>query len=971
MHNFRQTQFVLLLAGFLLMTHSIKAATSDSLLNNAIQLLKVDIDSSLQTFQGSLLNKDDSIKLRLYDDYIGELLYMGELQHLEDLFESSIKTTFDHKSFRYYGSILDHKSEYFKMQSKFDSCILIAEELYNQAELYVYSDYQISALLEMGGAYESLGFYPKALDAYFKALSIAEKDNDKQRIGSCYQSLATLYNTIYQSADAIEYHKKALEIFEELNDQPNLARSYNNLGLVLDRYKKYDSARIYFEKGLKVAKNLGNEFGVAITTMNLGLNSYRLKDYETALKLFDKSFLFFDKVGDAYGKTLCYYNYCRIYFDQGNLEIAADYGYKCYDLAKSSRFQNEIMDASEYISKIAEKQGDYEQSLRFFKEATAVKDSLYSEQKNQEIGRLESKNELQQAQLQNEILLKDQEIQSKQLRRTYLIIVIVSLLLIGVAFSLFLYYRTNRKLRLTSLTVKRQADRLKELDAYKSRFFANISHDLRTPISLISGYLKELQEDDESYFTQKSSATITKGLKNVDRLIYLTEEIRDLILLEEGNLKLEYRRVKINKYLGFLIELFRSHAESSGLVLEYESDIEEEVVALDPNQFEKIIYNLVANSIKFTGEGSVAIKLSLVSSKIVITISDTGRGISQEEQSKIFDRFYQLPNQEYQAKEGMGIGLFLVKELVELHNGTIKIESTQEVGSTFKIELPVNKEIVAEFYDPTISSYITDRNKLQEDNSQPIQQGTIYEGRSTILVVDDHPEVRDYIGNQLRDEYNILFASNGIQALELLDKMNVNLVITDLMMPLMDGFELLKNIKNKYRMLPAMVVSARSTIKDTTEILGYGINDFISKPFDKDNFLLRVKNLISITRNKIDLPFSEKDHLKLANNRALTQLHQLIETNMSESKVAINEIADKLCLSERQASRVIKSLTGKAPGEYVKDYKLVYAESLLKGKEISSASELAKMVGYTNVTHFNQAFEKRFGYRPSEIIKEN
>ncbi|MCR9254419.1 MAG: response regulator, partial [bacterium] len=747
--------------------------------------------------------------------------------------------------------------------------------------------------------------------------------------------------------------------------------SYNNLGLVLDRYKKYDSARIYFEQGLTVSKNLGNEFGVAITTMNLGLNSYRLKDYQTAIELFDKSFQFFEKVGDDYGKTLCYYNYCRIYFDQGNLEVAADYGYKCYDLAKSRGFQNEIMDASEYVSKIEEKRGDYEQSLIFFKEATAIQDSLYSEQKNQEIGRLESKNELQQAQLQNEILLKDQEVQSKQLKRTYLIIVIVSLLLIGVVVSLVLYYRTNKKLRISSLTVKKQADRLQELDAYKSRFFANISHDLRTPISLISGYLKDLQEDDESYFTQKSSASITKGLKNVDRLIYLTEEIRDLILLEEGNLKLEYRRVKINKYLGFLIELFRSHAESSGLVLNYESDIEEEVVALDPNQLEKIIYNLVANSIKFTDEGSVVVKLWLDKSNVVIIISDTGRGISKEEQSKIFDRFYQLPNQEYQAKEGMGIGLFLVKELVELHNGTINIASTQEVGSTFKIKLPVNKEIVAEFYDPTVSSYITDRNELQEDDSQPIQQGTIYEGRSTILVVDDHPEVRDYIGNQLREDYNILFASNGIQALELLDKMNVNLVITDLMMPLMDGFELLKNIKNKYKMLPAMVVSARSTIKDTTEILGYGINDFISKPFDKDNFLLRVKNLIAITRNKIDLPFSEKDHLKLANNRALTQLHQLIETNMAESKVAINEIADKLCLSERQASRVIKSLTGKAPGEYVKDYKLVFAESLLKGKEISSASELAKMVGYTNVTHFNQAFEKRFGYRPSEIIKEN
>ncbi|MCR9254285.1 MAG: hypothetical protein NXI20_27985, partial [bacterium] len=191
MHNFRQTHFVLLLAAFLLMfATQIKAENSDSLFNNAIRLLKVDLDSSVILFQSSLLNRNDSTKLRLYDDYIGELLYMGELENLDHLFRASQIIPIDRQSFRYHGSILDHKSEYFKMQSKFDSCILTAEQLYNQAELYKYSDYQISALLEMGGAYESLGFYPKALDAYFKALGIAEKDNEKQRIGSCYQSLA-------------------------------------------------------------------------------------------------------------------------------------------------------------------------------------------------------------------------------------------------------------------------------------------------------------------------------------------------------------------------------------------------------------------------------------------------------------------------------------------------------------------------------------------------------------------------------------------------------------------------------------------------------------------------------------------------------------------------------------------------------------------------------------------------------------
>ncbi len=970
MHNFlRQNILPGLLVISMIAAGQNPQLPADSLFKLSTSLVSTQIDSSLVLFKNAIEQVDEHTALTQYRYYIVELIYASELDAARALIDEALKLPYTPDQFDDYGMILDHKLEYFKRRSEPDSAISLAEYLFSLANNHNHTYLQISSMLEMGAAYESVGSYTKALDAYFKALSIAEKSEELSEVGACYNSLANLYNTLDQKEESIEYHKKSLAIFEKMNNQPRLAQLYNNMGLVLDHYDLYDSARVYFEKGLQVSREIGSQFGVAITTMNLGLNSYRQKQYQQAIDLFNKSLEYFQNNGDAYGQTLCYYNYCRIYYELGQLSKAKQFAVKGYQLARERQLRNELMDLAEYLSYIEEDQGNFEESLQYYKVAGNIRDSLYNESKSKEIGRLESKSELESAQLKNQLLTKEQEAKSRQLRVTYIITAAVILLLLVVIIFLVIFYKTNKKLIQSGETIKIQADRLKALDAYKSRFFANISHDLRTPVSLIYGYLKDLRNDEDSYFTQRAIHTIDKGLKNTDRLIQMTEEIRDLILLEEGNLQLNYRRVKINKYLSFLIELFRSSAESMDLELMYQPGIDEKVIAVDPNQFEKIIYNLLSNAIKFTDEGRIDVILDGSQSAITITIKDTGKGMSGEVASRVFDRFYQAPDQEYNAKEGMGIGLFLVKELVDLHQGTIEIDSTEGVGTTFTLVLPAQQEIVAEYYDPITSDYITGRNEIV-DTRQPIQQTKISESKATVLVVDDHPEVRDYIGYHLKDEYNVLFASNGLQALGLLQKMNVNLLITDLMMPLMDGFELLKQVKEKYSQLPAMVVSARSSIKDTSEILGYGINDFISKPFDKDNFLLRVRNLVTFRTDQRNLPMSEKDQIKLANNRAITQLHELIELKMEESKVAITEIASTLCLSERQANRVIKSLTGKAPGEYVKEYKLTYAEGLLKAKEISSASELAKMVGYSNVTHFNQAFEKKFGYRPSEIISE-
>ena len=413
-----------------------------------------------------------------------------------------------------------------------------------------------------------------------------------------------------------------------------------------------------------------------------------------------------------------------------------------------------------------------------------------------------------------------------------------------------------------------------------------------------------------------------------------------------------------------MVELFRSQAESKGLELVFESGIDPSaLMALDPDQFEKIQYNLISNAIKFTKEGQIAVYLSGNDETVEIKIVDTGKGIPPNQVNNIFDRFYQLPDDDYYVRQGMGIGLFLVKELIELHDGKVTVESKVGQGTSISLTLPRKIEMDAEVYEPTVSSIVSNaEHDILVD--VPLHTEKLNSDRSTILVVDDHPEIRDYIGNQLKDNYNLIYAANGVQALKSLKKMSINLVITDLMMPVMDGFELLKKIKLDHANVPALVVSARTSLKDTTEVLGYGINDFISKPFSKEDFQLRVKNLINSRNPQRGLPLVENDHVKLANNNALSKINTLIEKHMTNSKLGIPLLADELCLSERQTNRFIKSLTGNSPGEYVKNYKLQFAKDLLDRKEIRTASELARMTGFSNVTYFNEAFEKKYGYRP-------
>ena len=395
------------------------------------------------------------------------------------------------------------------------------------------------------------------------------------------------------------------------------------------------------------------------------------------------------------------------------------------------------------------------------------------------------------------------------------------------------------------------------------------------------------------------------------------------------------------------------------------------------------MYNLLSNAIKYTEEsGEIVTTLTKNGDKGEITIADNGQGIPSQYIGYIFDRYYQIPEGKFRSKEGLGVGLTLVKEIVLLHKGEIEVESSAGKGTMFTISLPLvegqgQQGIVPEIASTTKEKYALELDLMDKTSSvkvnltPPKTYGTIYR----ILLVEDHPEVREYMASLIRENYEVILANNGVDALQQLEKYKIDLVITDLMMPYMDGYELMDHLKNEERFsnIPILVVSARTSQEDKLKILEKGVNNLLAKPFDKDELISKVANLID-QKEKWDnntkyAIFLNNDESKTDVEQKLIQkLEQLVVQRISDSNLTVMDLADELAASERQVYRMIKKLLGLTPFEYIKEVRLQYVEHLLKHKKVDSSKAAMESIGMTNVTTFANQFKKRFGKKPADYL---
>ncbi|MFK7785452.1 MAG: ATP-binding protein [Crocinitomicaceae bacterium] len=516
--------------------------------------------------------------------------------------------------------------------------------------------------------------------------------------------------------------------------------------------------------------------------------------------------------------------------------------------------------------------------------------------------------------------------------------------------------------------INEQARKLQILDETKTRFFANVSHDLRSPLTLIKGSIRKIRKQSLE-LEQNSHEEFETIDMNVEQLIRFTDEIRDLNLLEQNVLMLTYSEVELQSFLKATFNMFESFAEIRGISLIFIPPKKKIVIRTDKEKLRRVMNNLISNAFKFNKDnGSIELSIDETKNGVSIELKDSGLGIAQEELPFIFDRFYQSKENIYRSREGMGIGLSLVKELVELHEGKIDVKSQLEVGTVFTIFLPYNfDKPLSETEKESEVKRMLNVRKSRSNNDKEITKVHQDQSGKTILLVDDHQEVRKYIASVIHEEYTVFQVENGAEAYAFLKKQRVDLVITDLMMPLMDGFELIDKMNDDIELstIRIMVVSARTTREDQLKVLNKGVNEFLSKPFDEDEFNTRISNLIRSDKPSLISELAEKKgKYSSIEEKAIAKINDLILDQIDNSKLSTTILADALATSERNASRIIKKLTGYPPKTYIQHVRMNYVELLIKDGKVSNLTEAGLSVGMKNATQFAKQFEKVKGYPP-------
>lgn len=547
-----------------------------------------------------------------------------------------------------------------------------------------------------------------------------------------------------------------------------------------------------------------------------------------------------------------------------------------------------------------------------------------------------------------------------------------------------------RKAEVSKWTIQQKLDfnieqniRLQELDALKTNFFTNISHEIRTPLTLITAPLQEL------IAKYPSDSLIPLIQRNAQRLHVLINQLLDISKLEAGQIQPEINQIELVCYLRTFFSSFTSLAQSRQIHFDIAQSHAEVWGFIDAEKLEKILANLLSNAFKFTNEGgkvSVSIDYQISQSSnaaqwLTIKVSDTGIGIAQKKIGQIFNRFYQVEAHQKRGYEGTGIGLALVKELVEVLKGTIRVNSQEKVGTTFTVSLPVDKA--------TWKDYIHIPQQTQETvspssilnqvlgNHTPVinhSSTSVAETDNILLIIDDNADIRTFIRSVFENKYKIIEAVDGQEGIEKAIQLLPNTVICDLMMPRMDGFEFCKAMKTDERTshIPIIMLTAKANTESRIEGFEIGADDYLTKPFNTEEIQARVKNLLD-KQEKLKQYYTNNNSEHTSNTSKTNSIEhaflhrakEVVEKHLSHNSFDVMQFSQEMNMSTSQLLRKLKALTNQTVVEFIRDYRLQRAASLLsQGK--GNVSEVALQVGFESSSYFTKVFLEKFGVVPSE-----
>ncbi len=744
------------------------------------------------------------------------------------------------------------------------------------------------------------------------------------------------------------------------------------------KYNKPDSAIKYIKKAIRFYKKQHYEWNALPRVLG---NSYRIKGaFDLALQELHKALYRAHMDNIRSDIIVANVSLAQTFFAMKNYDSSLYYSEAALHSAGFNTFPDQQAQTYRLLMDLYKIRNNPDSAYKYTALTLQLKDSIYAAEKIRAVQRAQLEQQMKMLQIEKERTAYQNRVKVYALIAIVLVILLIAVLLYN---NNRRKQQTNQNLQAAQRKLLQSEHKLKEMDHLKSRFFANISHEFRTPLTLLIGPLEDLMKGGS---VEAFKDILPDMYRNSQRLLQLINQLLDLSRLDAGKYRIHTVSEPVIPFVKQIVHSFSSLADAKDIDLETDvdpdlrRDLDQGSLTFyfDRDIVEKILTNLLSNAFKFTSPGGhIIVTLGLPEEEtgfMALRVEDNGEGIPADKLPYIFDRFYQAENSGKRVA-GSGIGLALIKELIELHGGKISVSSEQGKGSCFSCLLPLNKRIASEQDKSADNQAVTAPNDVaqtvEDQDSQPAENE--HKELPLVLVAEDQRDVRKYICSNLKGQYKTIEVTDGTDGLKTAMDHIPDLVISDVMMPEMNGFELCAALKTDKRTshIPVILLTARAEDRDKIAGLETGADAYLIKPFNSRELLIRVKNLIGL-RNKMRAKFSGRLVVKPTeitvtsqDRKFMQKLLETVEAHMDDAEFSVEALGKEVNMSVSQINRKLKALINQPASQFIRSVRLERAMELLK-KNTGTVSEVAFQTGFENPSYFTKVFKKQFGCLPSE-----
>ena len=873
------------------------------------------------------------------------------------------------------GKKLRNASQFYEAIDVHKRGLVAAEKLRDTVQI-------VQALNNIGTNYRRLAILDEASSYHYQALTYCDQYSGsrnpddrtarKNRVVSL-NGIGNVQLTLGNADEAENAFRQALKGENELGSALGQAINYANLGSILESREMLDSARYYYGKSLEFNEKAKSDLGVSLCHAHFGRLAEKEGDYDTAIEEYRQAYDIMEGNSDVWHWLESAVSLVRAYINAGNLERASFY------LAKAGKEAGRIS-SMEYLAEvnrleylISKKKGNAVKALEYYVRSREYADSVASEKNLNHIQNVRVRYERERKQNEIELLNRSWEAERKN-RNALLTMSLIALFLTiaTIIVLIFLIALRNRNQRI-----------IKEMERMKSTFFTNITHEFRTPLSVVQAAAGDVLNRSSDPEVRRDALDILRHGKG---LLNLINQILDIAKLTEKSAVKAVPEWKYGDIVGFIsmiCESYRPFAQTAGVRLVFSSPVEELEMDFIPDYVQKIVGNLLSNAVKFSPSGAdVLLFVKQEEADVHIIVCDKGVGMTAEQKDKIFIPFYQAPTDSQRI--GSGIGLSLVKLSVEAMNGRVDVHSAPGEGTVFIVRIPLayggkvsGRLNMAEYNIPEADTLATTRLEINED----IVCGT---DSFSILIIEDTAEVARWQMKQLGEGYSYYFASDGESGLARAEEIIPDLIITDIMMPGMDGYEVCRRIRSSELLnhIPVIMVTAKATHEDRMKGLAAGADAYLEKPFHADELAVRVSKLLEqrkLLQSKWEAVIRQGEPVE--ENPAANELPDADRAFVGKFTDAVNKcfetgtldydfIASEMCLTRSHMNRKLKAITGMTSTEYIKTMRISLAKALIDTTDMKIEA-IAMRCGVDDVAYFSSLFRKATGMTPTAWRSRN